>query len=789
MATLPSSVFNAEWYLQQNPDVAEAIAQGIIASAQEHFNNFGRFEGRASSPLFNPQDYLAGNPDVADAVQSGLLTAYDHFIQFGASEGRSPLSLFDPEFYLAQNPDVAAAVEAGLITATEHFLLYGQGEPRQVNPFIHLGAYLQANADLAQAAAAGAISPLTHLLTHGAAEGRDLGNGISLSVFADDPAFQSAVQGGNLQAALERVSEVAPFLPSFEPPAGWQAPADTPIPTDFKPPEGVRLVIPPSVTVPADVALPPSFEPLTPPAPDDEDDGTDEDDGDTGRMPEPGGGGRPPAPTPEGGDTGVDDGRDEEGDDTHSPDDDDDDSGEGPEPEPEPEPAPSPFPDNAPTYVFSDTLEGVITARIEDDIVVFRHDGVDLPATVDLSQWQPGVHVIELSGQTLELNLEQIDILSEVAYDNDAGYQHAAFAGAGVVRIPATVSDGLWLLGFSPDLELHFMRDGQRTTTVDVEEDSYLLLRGEHADGLVIQGDGTLDIWGWTYEAAGPLTLDVRTAYAEIGASAFSDIINVDVAGSAYIAGLGGGDVITLGSGERSNIIEIHPYEPTHYTATFVVADADDARSGDTITVAIDGENYTFTRDGLWNWRPAPDQYTFGLVVADEPDTVIVRSMLEFTVASGESNIQTRSGQQQLPLDLAAPLAAVLNEATTPSESYWSADGGTWDVVHGFDPTADGLSFWNVFQLSSWYDPISLIEGAGVSDGIAKTLTGDTVAAKVAALADLIDTHIAAAAFVHDGSTYIFHGDGVAGAGSNDIFVELVGVELESLDGILGGAV
>lgn len=673
-------------------------------------------------------------------MQSGLLTAYDHFIQFGASEGRSPLSLFDPEFYLAQNPDVAAAVEAGLITATEHFLLYGQGEPRQVNPFIHLGAYLQANADLAQAAAAGAISPLTHLLTHGAAEGRDLGNGISLSVFADDPAFQSAVQGGNLQAALERVSEVAPFLPSFEPPAGWQAPADTPIPTDFKPPEGVRLVIPPSVTVPADVALPPSFEP---PAPD--------------------GGATPPPPSP-----------------------DDGDSGNGPAPEPEP--APSPFPDNAPTYVFSDTLEGVITARIEDDIVVFRHDGVDLPATVDLSQWQPGVHVIELSGQTLELNLEQIDILSEVAYDNDAGYQHAAFARAGVVRIPATVSDGLWLLGFSPDLELHFIQDGQRTTTVDVEEDSYLLLRGEHADGLVIQGEGTLDIWGWKYEATRPLTLDVRTAYAEIGASAFNDIINVDVAGSACIAGLGGGDVITLGSGERSNIIEIHAYEPTHYTATFVVADADDARSGDTITVAIDGENYTFTRDGLWNWRPAPDQYTFGLVVADEPDTVIVRSMLEFTVAGGESNIQARSGQQQLPLDLAAPLAAVLNEATTPSESYWSADGGTWDVVYGFDPTADGLSFWNVFQLSSWYDPISLIEGAGIIDGIAIGLPGTTVAEKVAALAELIDTHIAAA-FVHHGSTYIFHGDGVAGAGSNDIFVELVGVELESLDGILGGAV
>lgn len=265
---LPTNLFDESWYLARNPDVAAAIEAGLISSALDHFNLYGKFENRAAGPLFNPSDYLAANPDVAEAVQAGLISAYDHFMQYGASESRSPLSLFDPEFYLAQNPDVAAAVEAGLITATEHFLLYGQGEPRQINPFINLGDYMNANADIAEAAANGAISPLTHLLTHGAAEGRDLGNGINLGIFANDPRFQEAVESGNLQAALERVEEVAPFLPTFEPPADWEPPADTPIPTDFTPPEGTKLVIPPSVNVPDDVELPDNiFEPVTPPAP------------------------------------------------------------------------------------------------------------------------------------------------------------------------------------------------------------------------------------------------------------------------------------------------------------------------------------------------------------------------------------------------------------------------------------------------------------------------------------------------------------------------------------------
>lgn len=48
------------------------------------------------------------------------------------------------------------------------------------------------------------------------------------------------------------LAQVAPFLPDFEAPQGWEAPADTPIPLDFVPVAGEKLVIPPTVIVPDD---------------------------------------------------------------------------------------------------------------------------------------------------------------------------------------------------------------------------------------------------------------------------------------------------------------------------------------------------------------------------------------------------------------------------------------------------------------------------------------------------------------------------------------------------------
>lgn len=255
-----SNLFNVEWYLNNNPDVRAAVEAGLV-DAETHFMLHGRFEGRSPSPSFDPAYYLARNPDVRAAVEAGLVTAYDHFLLHGASEARPFVAFFDVHYYLDSNPDVRSAVGDDLEMALTHFLTHGQSETRAISPFFDLRAYLDANPDVAAAVENGAANALDHLLNHGFAEGRPLGNGVSLEQFANDPTFKGAADA---LAALARVAEVAPFIPSFEPPAGWTPPADLPIPTDFVPRDGEKLKVPPTVKVPDGVKLPDAFEPVEP---------------------------------------------------------------------------------------------------------------------------------------------------------------------------------------------------------------------------------------------------------------------------------------------------------------------------------------------------------------------------------------------------------------------------------------------------------------------------------------------------------------------------------------------
>src|SRR5690606_21260008 len=96
-----------------------------------------------------------------------------------------------------------------------------------------------------------------HFIPYGFKDGRPLGNGISLAQFAEDQAAQDAIQNGDSGALMARVAEIAPFLPTYDKPEGYSIPADIPIPQDFTPVAGEKLVIPENVNVPDE--LPPSF--------------------------------------------------------------------------------------------------------------------------------------------------------------------------------------------------------------------------------------------------------------------------------------------------------------------------------------------------------------------------------------------------------------------------------------------------------------------------------------------------------------------------------------------------
>lgn len=290
----PPSLFSADWYWANNPELAWAFEAGLIEPFV-HFTLYGKYEGRSPGPLFSPGEYLALNPDVAAAVANAETTAYDHFMMHGFGESRLPLRLLDEEFYLQHNPDVAAAVAAGATTAAQHFLLYGHQELRPISFLIDLGRYVEANSDLQPAVQNGGLSAMVHLLAHGIREGRDLGNGLRFADFMHDEQFTQALAIGDSHAALGRVEAVAPFMPEFSAPAGWTISADAVIPLDFTPRNGSKLIVPSEVQIPEGMQLPDTFHqpaPQPPNFPVDADTGTgDPADADTGTG-DPDGGGR-----------------------------------------------------------------------------------------------------------------------------------------------------------------------------------------------------------------------------------------------------------------------------------------------------------------------------------------------------------------------------------------------------------------------------------------------------------------------------------------------------------------
>jgi GT2 family glycosyltransferase len=79
LAIAGSGLFDREWYLKKNPDVAQSGIDPV-----RHYFAFGAREMRDPSPLFSTRNYLLQNPDVAAAGVNPL----GHFALYGQAEGR-----------------------------------------------------------------------------------------------------------------------------------------------------------------------------------------------------------------------------------------------------------------------------------------------------------------------------------------------------------------------------------------------------------------------------------------------------------------------------------------------------------------------------------------------------------------------------------------------------------------------------------------------------------------------------------------------------------------------------
>lgn len=130
---------------------------------------------------FDEAFYLAANPDVAAAVEAGALrSGWEHYQAYGKAEGRMATVLFDKDYYLSHNSDVKAAG----MDAWTHFMNYGWREGRDPSVYLDVSAYLDANSDLRAAG----VNPLSHYMQYGQGEGR-------LLVATSDLAFDWTYMG------------------------------------------------------------------------------------------------------------------------------------------------------------------------------------------------------------------------------------------------------------------------------------------------------------------------------------------------------------------------------------------------------------------------------------------------------------------------------------------------------------------------------------------------------------------------------------------------------------------
>ena len=206
--SLLSLFYDENFYLTNNPDVAQAVSAGVWSNGLEHYLVLGQSERRNPSELFNENLYLSQNPDVAQAVAAGAIqSGFEHFNRFGFSEGRDRrIVLFDREFYLSTNPDVLSAVSGGAFTsAYEHYIKSGQLERRNPNRFFDDRFYVESNSDVAQALATGAInSGFEQFAFSGETEGRRVNPGYDESFYlANNSDVAAVVAAGVFHSGFE----------------------------------------------------------------------------------------------------------------------------------------------------------------------------------------------------------------------------------------------------------------------------------------------------------------------------------------------------------------------------------------------------------------------------------------------------------------------------------------------------------------------------------------------------------------------------------------------------------
>jgi hypothetical protein len=148
----PNADFDPDFYLQDNPDVANA---GLDPFG--HYFEQGLAEGRLPRPaidivsesgLFDQNYYLVNSVDIQEAG----LDPIEHFCNAGWREGRKPSAYFDPAWYMKRYEN------AGPANPLLHYILVGEADGCRPSPYFDPVWYRQ------QYASENMQSPLQHYM-------------------------------------------------------------------------------------------------------------------------------------------------------------------------------------------------------------------------------------------------------------------------------------------------------------------------------------------------------------------------------------------------------------------------------------------------------------------------------------------------------------------------------------------------------------------------------------------------------------------------------------------------
>ncbi len=125
-----SSVFDWDYYYDQNPDLVKAKTD--LAT---HWSGSGFLEGRQGSPEFSARYYLNRYPDVKAQCGTNLTCALSHWLDQGIAVGRQGSANFSVADYLNRYSDLQRLFgRENYDDALDHWLNHGEAERRKGAP-------------------------------------------------------------------------------------------------------------------------------------------------------------------------------------------------------------------------------------------------------------------------------------------------------------------------------------------------------------------------------------------------------------------------------------------------------------------------------------------------------------------------------------------------------------------------------------------------------------------------------------------------------------------------------